>query len=111
MMLAKTGVVDFRADQVGGQQVRRELDALEGGVEAGRQGADGEGFGQAGDAFEQQVAVGQQTDDQAVDQVGLTDDDFLHFVAQILDEGALCFYLFVQRVDSECFLRHTGLLM
>ena len=67
-MLAKIGplrvwnspslrVVDQGADDVGGQQVGRELDSPEGSCTARRQGADGERLGQAGHALDEHVAV------------------------------------------------------
>jgi hypothetical protein len=54
-------VVDQGADEIGGQQVGRELDALELERQGARQRLDGERLGQAGDAFDQQVAARQQS--------------------------------------------------
>ena len=65
---------DLGAGQVGRQQVGRELDAGEIGLQPRGQRADRAGLGQAGRAFDQQVAVGQQRDQQALDQRRLPDD-------------------------------------
>ena len=71
-----------------GQHVRRELQAGEFHAQAGGQGFDGQGFGQAGHAFEQHVAIGEQANDQSFDQIALADDDFSDFAEQRPDEGA-----------------------
>jgi hypothetical protein len=81
-------IVNLRADDVGGQHVRRELQAREFHVDAGGQRFHGEGFGQAGHAFEQHVAVGQQADDQPLGQIILADDDLAEFIEQRMREGA-----------------------
>ncbi len=65
---------DLGAGQVGRQQVGRELHAREVRLQPRGQRADRGGLGQAGRAFDQQVAVGQQRDQQALDQRGLADD-------------------------------------
>jgi hypothetical protein len=65
------GMIDHGADDIGGQKVRRELDALELGLQSARQRAHGERLGQAGNAFEQHVAIGQQSHEQAVHQIRL----------------------------------------
>ena len=80
--LARFRAVDQGADQVGGQQVGRELDALEARLDAGAQGLDGQGLGEAGHAFEQHVAVGEQADEQAVHEVFLADDDAAQLALQ-----------------------------
>ena len=81
-------VVDERAHDVGGQQVRRELDAREIGLDGLRQRAHRQGFRQAGDALEQDVAVAQQADEEAVDQVLLTDDDAGDLLTESRHPGA-----------------------
>ena len=60
----------------------------------------GERLGQAGHAFEQDVAVGQQADDEPLGQVLLADDDFPQFVKQRVREGARFLDRFVDGVDS-----------
>ena len=55
---------------------------------AAGQGLDGKGFGQAGHAFEQDVAVGQQADDQAFDQIILADDDLADFAKKRAHKSA-----------------------
>ena len=85
---ARLRIVDLRADDVGGQHVRGELQSGEAHVNGGRQGFDREGLGQSRDPFEQDMAVGQQPYDEPLDQVFLTDDDLVDFVEQRRHEQA-----------------------
>ena len=48
-------IIDQRADQVGRQQVRRELNAVELAMDRGRQRLDGRGLCQTGNSLEQDV--------------------------------------------------------
>ena len=73
---------DFGAGEVGGQQVRRELHAGEVRVQPRGERADGAGLGQARRAFDEQVPIGEQRDQQAFDQLGLPDDLGGELVAQ-----------------------------
>ena len=66
--------VDPGADEVRGDEVGRELDAPERGVEGLGEGADRERLGEAGDALEQQVAAGEQGDEHALEHRVLADD-------------------------------------
>ena len=93
-------IVNLRADDVGGQHVRRELQAREFDVHAVRQRFHGECLGQAGHAFEEDVAVGQQADDQPLGEIILADDDFAEFVEQRMRERARFLDRFVDGVDS-----------
>ncbi|MNP12525.1 hypothetical protein D3C76_1047600 [compost metagenome] len=58
---------DFPAGDVRGQQVRGELDATHARVEVPGQGLDGTGLGQARQAFEKEVAVGQKAKQHVAD--------------------------------------------
>ena len=71
---------------------------------AGGERLDGERLGQAGHAFEQDVAVGQQADDEPLDQIALADDDFAEFVEQRAREGARFLDRFVDGADSSVHL-------
>ena len=53
-----------------------------------RQRLDRQRLGQARHAFEQDVAVGQQADEQPVDQVALADDDVADLLAQAVQTRA-----------------------
>ncbi|MNM46989.1 hypothetical protein D3C81_579470 [compost metagenome] len=66
--------VDFGAGDVGREQVGGELDTMELGFDAFGQFLDGLGLGQARGAFDQHVAVGQEHDEQALDEFFLTKD-------------------------------------
>ena len=50
-----------------------------------RERLDGERLGQAGHAFEQHVAIGQQADEQAIDEILLPDDDARDFLLERRD--------------------------
>src|SRR6185369_171402 len=69
VVFSVAGVVDQRADDVRGEQVRGELHAVENGVYGTGKGAEGEGFGEAGDAFQEHVAIGHEAHQQTVDEV------------------------------------------
>ena len=85
--LARLLVVDARADQVGGDEVGRELDPLELAADRLGQGLDGHRLGQARHALDEDVAARQQRDDQPLEQVVLPDDDLLDLVEQALHRG------------------------
>jgi hypothetical protein len=74
---AAVGLPDPGADDVGGDQVGRELDAGERAAQRLGERADGQRLGQAGDAFEQDVAAGQQRDEHALEHRILAYDNAL----------------------------------
>ena len=63
--LAGPLVVDHRADEIGGQQVRGELDPMEPRGDGRGEGSDRERLGETGDALQKHVAVGEEADQQA----------------------------------------------
>ena len=100
--LAGLLVVDPRADEVGRDEVGRELDPLELAADRLGEGLDGHRLGQAGHAFDEDVAAGEQRDDQPLQQVVLADDDLLHLVQQALHRGGAVgdVWLFHSRLSS-----------
>ncbi len=72
----------MRADNVGGQEVRRELDAVKVKMEPTRDGAHRECFGQAGNALDEHVAAGKKPKKQAIDHAALTDNDAADLVVE-----------------------------
>ena len=72
-----------RAEDVGGHQVGRELDAREVQVERLGERADEQRLAEAGHAFEQAVAADEQAGEHAVDDVVVADDD----AADLLADG------------------------
>jgi hypothetical protein len=80
--LTAAGVVNQRADQVGGQQVGRELETLKTGLNAGRHRFDSKRLGETGNAFEENVAISEQSKQEPVDQIFLSDDDVTDLLAQ-----------------------------
>ena len=69
-----------RAGDVRGHQVGRELNALEADVENPGQRADHQRLGQAGHAFQQAMAAGEDGGEDLLDDVVLADDDLLQFL-------------------------------
>ena len=63
------------------------MEAFEGGFHGSGEGADGEGFGEAGDAFEEDVAVGEEGDEEAIDEIFLADEHAVEFGADLGDPG------------------------
>jgi hypothetical protein len=66
--------VDARPDEIRGHEIRRELDPCERAAEHPGGRLDGEGLGEAGNTFDQQVALGQEADDHALEHVVLPRD-------------------------------------
>jgi len=73
--VAAMGVVDQGTDDVAGEEVGRELDAVEGRVEASRDGDDAESFAKSGDAFDEDVVAGDEGGEESVEQLLLAHDD------------------------------------
>ncbi|MEZ4768853.1 MAG: hypothetical protein R2844_10570 [Caldilineales bacterium] len=82
-------VVDLRAYQVGRQQVGRELDAGEMGVDGLSRGLDQQRLGQTRNAFQQHVAVGQQGDHHPLHQHLLADHHLVDLGQQVMQVGGL----------------------
>ena len=75
--LAGLLVVNTSADQVSRHKVRCELDALEVASNGGTQALNSHCFCQARHTFDQNMASGEQTNDQPFQQQVLADDDLL----------------------------------
>ena len=75
--LAVVGLPDAGADEVGGHEVGRELDAVEGAAEHVGERPHGQRLGEPGHALEQHVTAGQQRDEHALEHRVLADDDAL----------------------------------
>ena len=76
-------VVHGKADQVGGQDVRGKLDALEGKADRPAQGDRQGGLAHAGHVVQEDVAVRQQSRQDFADGLPLADDDLFHFMENI----------------------------
>ncbi len=81
-------IVNHGTHNVGRQQIRRELDALKFRLDDRGKRFHGHGFGQAGNAFQQNMTVRQQADEQTLNHVFLADDDFAHLLGDFLDKCA-----------------------
>ena len=64
------------------QKIGRELQPLKPGLDAGRHCLDGQRLGEAGYAFEQDVTVGEQSEQKPVNQIFLSNDDVTDLLAQ-----------------------------
>ena len=78
---------DHRAHDVAGQQIRGELDALELDAQGDADRFDEQGFGEAGHALQQHVAIGEQRYEQALDNGILADHGLADFLTKFLGPG------------------------
>ncbi len=83
--LPRALVVDARADDVRGHQVRGELDPLELAADRLRERLDRHRLGEPGDALDEQVPAGQQRDEHALQQAVLAHDRLLDLVERGLE--------------------------
>ena len=88
--------VDHGADDVGGQQVGRELYAAELGVDELCKGLDGHRLSQSGHALQQDVSVAEQAYEKRLYQMLLPHNDLIHSRHKVCDESTLSLYAFVQ---------------
>ena len=93
-------------DEVGRQQVGRELDPRELEVQDLSERLHGQGLGQAGHAFDQQVAAAEESHHHPVEERLLADDDLAHLVHGRLDLERLLADGFVQLRDVDFGLSH-----
>src|SRR5258706_7977425 len=94
--LADFLVVDARSDQVGRHEIRSELDSFEVSPYRARERLDGQRFGEARNAFHEQVSLRQYGHQHALEEMILADDNFLYLIEDALHErgdlGACCFW-------------------
>src|SRR5216683_754030 len=83
---ARFGIVDADAEDVAGEQVRRELDALKAAMEGFCKGLRESGFADAGDVFDEQVTAREQGDKRELDGVFLAVDDARDGALQLRDD-------------------------
>jgi hypothetical protein len=92
------------SDDVGGHEVRSELDARIFEVQDAAERSEQRGFAEAGYAFEQNVAAGEEADEDAIDHLLLADDDFADLIAHLIEvaggelEGRAGMHLFILTV-------------
>ena len=84
-------VIHGVAGDVAGHQIRGELDARELAAKAARQGTHQQGLAEAGNAFDQHMAAGDQGAEHVINHRRLADQGFLQFTTQCLSQlaGAL----------------------
>ena len=88
---AFAGVVNHAAGDVGGQEIRRELDAVKLSVDGFGEAFHQEGFAQPRHSFDQHMAAAEQGDERFFNDLFLADDDPLHRIAQRSAGGAQFF--------------------
>ena len=88
--LAELLVEDPGADDVGGHEVGRELDALELAADRLRERLHRHRLGEAGHALDEEVAAREQGDDHPLEQRVLADDDALDLVEHLLERRVEC---------------------
>ncbi len=81
-------LIDQGPDEIRRQEVRGELQTVKSGVDAAGEAGDGQGFRQAGDALDEDVAVGEDADEQVPEHLLLADDDLVDFVVQAAERPA-----------------------
>jgi hypothetical protein len=80
-------VVNVGPDNVGREEVGGELDPAEAGLQGLSQGVDSQRFGESREAFHEEVVAGQETDQHAIDEFQLSDEDTGNFGPQGSHEG------------------------
>ena len=88
--LSELLVEDPRPDDVGGNQIRRELDALELAADRLGERLHGQGLGEPGDALDEEVAAREERDDHPLEQGVLADDHALDLVEHLLQRRVQC---------------------
>ena len=69
-------------------------------MDAGGKSADGERLGEAGDTFQQDVAISEEADQKATHEALLADDDATYFLRQGLHPCAGFFYTAIEFLDG-----------
>ena len=95
--------IDKGADNVCGQKVWGELDAVEFGVYRLGQSIDCKGFGKAGDAFQEDVATAQEADKKILHKMFLTHNHLSHLQSEHIYKLALFLNSFVKLTNVYAF--------
>ena len=77
-------VDDLRAGDVGGHEVRGELDPVEIQPQAVSQRPDQEGLGEAGNALDDAVPAGEDSDEKLLNDIFLANDDLADFCPELV---------------------------
>jgi len=92
-------VINHGAQYVSRKQIGGELDARKFSADGRSQRLDRQGFGQARNALEQYMPLGQQANQQAFQHVFLSHDGLVQFKTEQVNEGTFLIYLFIQQPD------------
>ena len=97
-------VVDHGADDVRGQHVGSKLQALKIQTDRGGERLERERFREAGHAFEKDVAVADQADDEPIDEFLLADDNASHLLTKRLHPRGRRAYVVVDRLNANIWI-------
>ena len=103
------GSVDTGPDEVGGDEVGRELDPPERAAEHGGGRLDRQRLGEARHALDQEMAAGDEAHEHALEHLVLTGDHALHLDEGLLEPGARPFEVALGRRLRERARRDDGL--
>ncbi|GBE29703.1 hypothetical protein BMS3Bbin04_00725 [bacterium BMS3Bbin04] len=92
-------IIDQCSDQIGGEQVRRELDAVEAAIHGRSQALDCQSFSQSRHTFQENVSIGQHTYQQTFYHVFLADQYFSNFLGEFPQRLADRLHLFSYSLD------------
>jgi hypothetical protein len=98
--LAILGIIDLGTNQVGGQQVGRKLNAGEIGLNCLSHSFHQQSLGQAGHTFQQNMAIGQKRDQNALNQRFLADHYLVDFGQKVLQKDGLAANLLIELSNS-----------
>ncbi len=88
--LAGLEIEDVRPGDIGGHQIRGELDAAELASEDAGQGAHQERLGDAGHSLDEGVVPREDRDERPVDRLVLPDDHLAHLAPRLLEDVQEC---------------------
>ena len=95
--------INHGTDYVGRKQVRSKLDTAIFCIDERCKRLDGKCLSQTRHTFEEDMSVGQQTNQQRFNQMFLTHDGLVHTGHQVSYESTLSFYFFVQSTNINSF--------
>ena len=97
-------IVDKSSDQIGREQIGSELNSLEFRLNCPGESFYGHRFREAGDSFEKNVSVGKQADEQSLNHIFLSNNNFPDFHREQVNKRTFALNLLV---DSFNIVLHS----